>query len=413
LYFFTEIGFRDTKAIRLAAKLKRFGIFTLEQMIGAFCPNIPRLSPIDIKNKGLTVSAHRINERSKPGTIISKLHKVLQLSRSEAKLVYDAFNKVPRLSQSYHFNYKWAFGGKKRHRTAKRNTFWNRSPRIRLSKGVHVIPEYESAGNVFDQGSRGTCVANAACTLLDYKLGLKSSRQFLYHQCKMVDGIPDSEGTFIDVPFKVLEKTNFIDHGCVLESTWSYNPNKGSTKHQGPPPEKAFDCKRILQSDATVAPRSDNLISDIKYLLNYKLDNKACPVVFGVPLYESFFSQSTSKTGWVTMPLPDEIILGYHAMIIVGYDDDRKLFLVRNSWGTNWAAENDKGYKGHAWIPYEYIKKYVFDPTSLEVIKTEHITVSPNDRLYNNMSGRTTRRKAAASPMKRKKQYELIRETNF
>ncbi|KKM63136.1 hypothetical protein LCGC14_1514590, partial [marine sediment metagenome] len=79
-------------------------------------------------------------------------------------------------------------------------------------------------------------------------------------------------------------------------------------------------------------------------------------MIIGIPIFESFFSWSTSETGWVTLPLPGEAIVGYHAMIIVGYDEDRKQFLVRNSWGLHWAHQNDKGYKGHAWIPYEYIK---------------------------------------------------------
>ena len=33
----------------------------------------------------------------------------------------------------------------------------------------------------------------------------------------------------------------------------------------------------------------------------------------------------------------------------VGYDDAKKRFLVRNSWGTRW------GLDGYFWIPYAYL----------------------------------------------------------
>ena len=40
---------------------------------------------------------------------------------------------------------------------------------------------------------------------------------------------------------------------------------------------------------------------------------------------------------------------GYHAMVVVGYSDETKFFLVRNSWGEHF------GDKGYCYIPYSYI----------------------------------------------------------
>ncbi|MCL2208482.1 MAG: C1 family peptidase, partial [Fibromonadales bacterium] len=39
---------------------------------------------------------------------------------------------------------------------------------------------------------------------------------------------------------------------------------------------------------------------------------------------------------------------GGHAMVLVGYDDNKKAFRVRNSWGTNW------GDNGSIWVDYDY-----------------------------------------------------------
>jgi len=38
---------------------------------------------------------------------------------------------------------------------------------------------------------------------------------------------------------------------------------------------------------------------------------------------------------------------GYHAMVVVGYDDERQAFLFLNSWGTDW------GQQGSVWVSYE------------------------------------------------------------
>jgi len=40
-------------------------------------------------------------------------------------------------------------------------------------------------------------------------------------------------------------------------------------------------------------------------------------------------------------------IHGKHAMVIVGYDDQKQAFLIQNSWGTQW------GQRGYGWVAYE------------------------------------------------------------
>ena len=39
-------------------------------------------------------------------------------------------------------------------------------------------------------------------------------------------------------------------------------------------------------------------------------------------------------------------------MLLVGYDDDRHAWLVRNSWGTGF------GDQGHVWIDYDVMRHY-------------------------------------------------------
>lgn len=49
------------------------------------------------------------------------------------------------------------------------------------------------------------------------------------------------------------------------------------------------------------------------------------------------------------MPQPTERSVGGHAVLAVGYSDDDKRFIVRNSWGTGW------GMQGYFSMPYDYL----------------------------------------------------------
>jgi C1A family cysteine protease len=51
------------------------------------------------------------------------------------------------------------------------------------------------------------------------------------------------------------------------------------------------------------------------------------------------------------VPIPNtrrEQLLGGHAVCVIGYDDSKSAFLVRNSWGSRW------GWNGNFWLPYAY-----------------------------------------------------------
>lgn len=52
-----------------------------------------------------------------------------------------------------------------------------------------------------------------------------------------------------------------------------------------------------------------------------------------------------------------------HAIVIVGYDDTKKLFEFRNSWGESW------GNKGYAYMTYDQFKKLVWWDDTYAVVK--------------------------------------------
>jgi C1A family cysteine protease len=73
------------------------------------------------------------------------------------------------------------------------------------------------------------------------------------------------------------------------------------------------------------------------------------PFVFGFTVYDSFEGAQVAQTGVVPMPQPGENVVGGHCVVAVGYDSVKRVFIIRNSWGTKW------GMKGYCTMPYEYL----------------------------------------------------------
>ena len=55
------------------------------------------------------------------------------------------------------------------------------------------------------------------------------------------------------------------------------------------------------------------------------------PIAFGFEVFESFESNKVAKSGLMTMPLETEKMLGGHAVAMVGFDDEKKHFIVIKS----------------------------------------------------------------------------------
>lgn len=75
------------------------------------------------------------------------------------------------------------------------------------------------------------------------------------------------------------------------------------------------------------------------------------PVIFAVNVAQSIYDTKE----YVKLPYGQgNMIIGFHAMVIVGHDDNKVYdgqkghFLIKNSWGTDW------GMDGYAWFPYSY-----------------------------------------------------------
>ncbi|MFG6096983.1 C1 family peptidase [Leptothoe sp. ISB3NOV94-8A] len=120
------------------------------------------------------------------------------------------------------------------------------------------------------------------------------------------------------------------------------------TENPGSPNEPTLECAQII-------------LSQIKVILA-----SGFPAVFGF-IHDATYDQPYGKTytngGNIVCPIDSEKISALkqqihdpnnsqvtgHAALAIGYDDDRRAFLIQNSWGTDW------GKQGYGWLSYDYV----------------------------------------------------------
>ena len=191
---------------------------------------------------------------------------------------------------------------------------------------------------VKDQGQIGTCTVFAISSIYEYILKRNSeeetdlSESFVYYNVRHLEGkeLEDTGSSFQDVIASIGEQ------GICTESLHPYTRSLSDI----PSDEAYLDGeKRRITKAMNVNVALDDIRSAIQ---------EGYPVAISLKIFDSF----NATTGFVKRPTDEEIDsadFGYHAMVVVGYSDDAKFFLVRNSWGEHF------GDKGYCYIPYSYI----------------------------------------------------------
>ena len=218
---------------------------------------------------------------------------------------------------------------------------------VKIESLPEVYDRTVECSPVRDQGDYGFCYAFAG-------EGMKEQQEwkewpevkpifsplFLAKNCKDIDGVPDTEGSYLRVVCKVLSDT-----GICLESNYPYSGYEGDLQFP--------EISDILLDEASKYKIKSYAQCTSLEEVKSAIVNKGI-VLGGVLVCTNFL---TPENGFVDYP--QGTILGYHAIDLVGYNNKmsytykngkmRTGFLkCKNSWSEEY------GLDGYFYIPYDF-----------------------------------------------------------
>lgn len=205
-----------------------------------------------------------------------------------------------------------------------------------LPKLVDLRPLFPAP---YDQGNLGSCTGNALAGAMQYmhikllKDGTAFSRLFIYYNERRIEHTVRSDsGAEIRDGIKSL-----ATYGVCSEDEWPYIISKF----------KRTPLKKVYTSALKNKIGSYYRITDLASALQCLADGY--PFTFGFSVYENIDSPEVARTGILGLPSKTDKMEGGHAVLCVGYDLEKRVFIIRNSWGTDW------GMGGYFTMPFNYV----------------------------------------------------------
>lgn len=221
------------------------------------------------------------------------------------------------------------------------------APGLTFSAGAADLPRRVDLRGfctpVEDQGQTSSCVANAivgALELHQRKAGLATtdlSRLFLYFNARSLSKKENEDcGTYINHGMAAV-----LAFGVCEERMWPFERAMVTTR----PTDACF--QNATKYEAVQFART-KCGQDAFGVLAQGL-----PIAFGIVLPNECYTVA-AQTGTIPEPatLPQQSQPSGHAMLIVGYDMDEKVYFVRNSWGGGF------GQSGYINIPFDVMERY-------------------------------------------------------
>lgn len=164
---------------------------------------------------------------------------------------------------------------------------------------------------------------------------VRAARLFTYYATRKIEGTTGQDsGASIRDAIK-----SGVLYGVADEASYPYDVTKFKTK----PPASVWTAAAAHKVTSYHAIADGDLETMKAALVGGNL------VGFGFTVYDAMMSAEVAASGVLSRPKPGEAVQGGHAVALVGYDDARGAFLVRNSWGTGW------GLGGYFWMAYDYV----------------------------------------------------------
>lgn len=162
----------------------------------------------------------------------------------------------------------------------------------------------------------------------------RPSRLFIYYNARAIEG-----KTNRDSGSKTRDAIKSVSgQGDCPESLWPYRV----TRFREKPPRRCY--RLAIRHKALEYQRLKQNLTHFQACLA-----SGHPFIAGLKVFSSFEKHQIRHTGRGSLPRPGEKAVAWHAVLVVGYNDKDRRFILRNSWGKNW------GLKGYFTLPYEYL----------------------------------------------------------
>lgn len=204
---------------------------------------------------------------------------------------------------------------------------------------------------VRDQGELGSCSTFATIAMYEALMNRCSqgspdanmSEFFVYYHSNILNGKPEGGSNFYE-QLAVLGRKGVCDESLFGYTTTELNkePSQAAIEDAG-----KHRVLKALQIPLRDSGDKAECMRENHRLLTSAL-SEGYPVGISLQIYNNF----SDKGAYINRPDDEDISsggLGGHAMVLAGYSEADKCYIVRNSWGT------DFGDKGYAYIAAPYI----------------------------------------------------------
>ncbi|MBR3519276.1 MAG: hypothetical protein IKN77_04055 [Paludibacteraceae bacterium] len=259
----------------------------------------------------------------------------------------------------------------------KYNYYYMNNGRLEKKESTSLPAQFDwrELGNVLtsvkDQGSCGSCVAFATAAALEAHYRIQN-----YNNSRNV----------IDLS----EASLFFTSQCLCSVGWYCSSAMEAAKNEGVCLEYNYPYTPVDQT-AHMSEGSNRIVkitdykvtADTKQMKRWLIENG--PLVARFDFYSDFRlfwnSCSNEKEVYTLTPIGEYEDDG-HAVCIVGYDDNKKAWICKNSWGSSAAHPSGYFYMGygecgidaHMYLPVNVYDKITYDvisynPSNLKVVK--------------------------------------------